>query len=567
MWFSQRHLPNERFLSRRLLVFVLLGNLLLQPGQAQPDFFAGRTFTRADSLRGSLRPERTCYDVTYYDLCIRVDIDRKWIGGYVDVYFTVQADFDRLQIDLFENMQLDSIRFEGQTLAFQREANAVFVDFPKRLRKGTRSFFRVYYRGHPREAPFPPWNGGFVWTRDKYQRPWVGVACQGIGASLWWPCKDHLSDEPDSMGISLIVPEPWMAVSNGVLESVEEKGETRQYNWKVHYPINTYDVTLYIGRYVHLEDAYTNAKGDQLDLDYYVLNYNRRRAKEHFQQVKTVLACYEDYLGPYPFWKDGAALVEAPYLGMEHQGAIAYGNKFLRGYLGGMIPQDMDWDYIIVHEMGHEYFGNSLSCKDMADIWLHESFTTYLEALYVECDTGYPDAVRYLQTQRNLINNREPIIGPYGVNYDNWTASDHYYKGAWVLHTLRHLMGNQGEFLALLHNYYQRYALSNTDTRSFIEFVEKTTGEDWDAFFEQYLYRAELPVWVYRLERQDGQLVLYYHWETPVANFDMPVFAGRAGDYRRLNGSTSWQKAELGTYPAEEFRVATEWLLIETRRE
>lgn len=548
-------------------ISLLLAILCPAPVRAQEDFFDDRSFTRADSLRGGLRPERTCYDVTYYDLCLTVELDEKRIAGYVDIYFRVVRDFDRLQIDLFRNMALDSIRFEGRLLNFQREYDAVFVQFPRQLGKGSRTFFRVYYQGHPREAPFPPWDGGFVWTKDKYQRPWVGVACQGLGASLWWPCKDHLSDEPDSMGISLTVPKPWMAVSNGVLESTEEKEEHMRYNWKVHYPINTYNVTLYIGRYVHLEDTYQSPTGKTLELDHYVLHYNRRRAKAHFQQVQDVLACYESYLGPYPFWEDGTGLVEAPYLGMEHQGAIAYGNKFLRGYLGGMIPRDMDWDYIIVHELGHEYFGNSLSCSDLADIWLHESFTTYLEALYVEWDMDYEAYLRYLKSQQVYIKNREPLVGPYGVNYENWSESDHYYKGAWVLHTMRHVMEERGAFLALLHNYYQHHALSTTDTEAFIAFVEKATGKDWGPFFEQYLYRTDLPVLVYRLERQDGELVLFYRWETPVEGFDMPVLVGRAGNYRRLPCTTDWQKAELGSWDAEAFRVATELLLIETRRE
>ncbi len=409
---------------RHALLLVCVA-VFLENGLAQRDFFKNRSFTQADTLRGMLRQERTCYDVTFYDINLSVDTKRKFLKGFVDIHFSVVEDCSKIQIDLFENMDIDAITFKDETLAFFRLHNAIFVKFPELLPAGSSGFIRVVYQGRPHIAKMPPWDGGFVWKKDHKLKPWVGVACEGIGASLWWPCKDHLSDEPDSVSIRVDVPRPLVVVCNGNLRQVTHLDEkTDRYHWFVSYPINNYNVTLNIGSFEHFSDWFICADGDSLALDYYVLPHNLERAKEYFRQVKPLLACYEKLLGKFPFPKDGFALVESPFTGMEHQGAIAFGSDFQRGYQGRWVPDDMDYDHIIVHETAHEYFGNAVSIKDMADLWIHEGFATYMESWYVECMSSNSDAQNYLRGQFSIISNSEPMVGPYDVNYAKITNLD-----------------------------------------------------------------------------------------------------------------------------------------------
>lgn len=553
----------QKSLTRPLI--LILGGVLLAPFflVAQPGFFRAYGFSRADTLRGMMRPERTCYDVTYYDLNLRIDEQSKQIDGYVDIRFKAMHAFRRLQIDLYENMQIDSIVYRHQVLGYERQEQAVFVDFP-RISPEEEGTFRVYYRGVPVTAPMAPWHGGFVWSRDEQNNPWIGVACEGDGASLWWPNKDHLSDEPDSMGINITVRNPLVCISNGNLRGKRsaDKGWT-EYRWFVSYPINNYNVTVNIGDYTHFSDTYTAFDGDTLALDYYVLRENEQKARQHFQQVPKVLACFERYFGKYPFWKDGYALVETPYLGMEHQSAIAYGNKYKRGYLGGMIPQGMDWDYIIVHETGHEYWGNSISCRDLAEMWIHESFTTYMEALYVECAYSYEDAVNYLNFQRPFIRNQEPILGPRDVNWDDWKGSDHYYKGAWVLHTLRHAIDNDAQWFEMLRTFYEKNALGHVTTRDFVEYVNTCTGKNWTPFFDQYLVYTRRPVFQYRLKELGDHLKLEYRWDADVPNFEMPLDV-QAGDERyRIQPVEEWQSIRLKNAGKKDFAVAGKLFYIQ----
>ena len=510
-----------------------------------------------------LRPERTCYDVTYYELHIQVDPSREELQGWVDIHYTALQPFERLQIDLDSKMTIHSIQWNGQLLPFKREANAVFVTFPPQ-ESGARDFFRVNYGGRPRVAVNPPWQGGFVWTEDDYNRPWVAVACEGDGASLWWPNKDHLSDEPDSMLISVGVPTPLQCISNGNLRSKRaEKNNITRFDWFVSYPINNYNVTLNIGNYTHFAEVYRAQDGTEMPLDYYVLSYHLEKAVKHFQQVAPTLACFEKYFGKYPFWNDGYALVETPYLGMEHQSAIAYGNQYMRGYLGGMIPDDMNWDYLIVHETGHEYFGNSIGCKDLSEMWIHESFTTYMESLFVECSSGYPDAVRYLQSQRFNIQNREPILGPKDVNWDNWKSTDHYFKGSWVLHTLRHAIGNDEKWFALLRDFYDRYAYQQITTDTFVQFVNQYTGTDYTAFFEQYLWHPHIPVLAFKVEQNGKNAKVTYQWKADAPGFQMSVLLDGKGRRWRINPETKRKKSTiLENCDAGDIRVATELFLI-----
>lgn len=552
------------------LPFVLLLSglgITMSSLQAQSDFYKNYPFSRADTLRGALRPERTCYDVHYYALDLRIDPKKEAIRGRVDMAYSVVEDFDRLQIDLFENMKIDQILFEEKELSFAREENAVFVQFPETQEVGTAASIQIQYHGQPTVAANAPWDGGFVWSEDRRGRDWIAVACEGTGASLWWPNKDHLSDEPDSMLISLTVPSNLMAVANGNLREVDEGEKTTRYDWFVSYPIDNYNVTLNIGHYTHFSDEYYAFDGDTLTLDYYVIDYNEERARKHFEQTKGVLACYEHYMDKYPFWEDGFAMVETPYLGMEHQGAIAYGNKYMRGYLGGMIPRDMDWDYIIVHETGHEYYGNSIGCYDMAEMWIQESFTTYLEAVYVEYTMSYEDANRYMAKHRLFISNLEPILGPMDVNWDHWKGSDHYFKGAWILHTLRHAIDDDEKWWEIFKGFYRENALSLITTEDFVRYVNEHTDKEWEAFFEQYLLYADPPTLEYQLEENEGNLTVSYRWSADVPGFDMPIKIGNGNKEIMVSpNTTEWQETLLFNTEAKDFQVAEDRFLVKTRR-
>ncbi len=551
-------------MKKSLIVISLLFVWFLLP--AQKGFYKSYKFTQADTLRGMLRPERTCYDVQFYDLSISIDPSKKTISGYNDIHFIALNDFTKLQIDLFSNMKINRIEFKGQELSFTRLYNAVFIEFPLQA-AGNGGVFRVYYEGKPNVARRPPWDGGFVWQKDKNGDPWIGVACEGDGASLWWPNKDHLSDEPDSMAISVTVPKGLVCVSNGNLRSREmvEKGVER-FNWFVSYPINNYNVTVNIAKYVHFTDTYTAEDGQVLECDYYVLPYNLEKAKKQFQQVDKVLACFERFFGKYPFWEDGYALVETPYLGMEHQSAIAYGNQYMRGYLGGMIPKNMDWDYIIIHETGHEWFGNSISCNDLAEMWIHESFTTYMEALYVECVYNYEEAIKYLASQRYYIMNEEPILGPKNVNWEDWKGSDHYYKGAWMLHTLRHAINDDALWFDLLKSFYQKHKRSNITTADFVDYVNACTKKDFTSFFEQYLEYPTIPTLEYKLKEKKNKLVFSYRWQADAEGFDMPFLVGESEDYQLIRPNAAWQSQTFENMELDDFRLATELFLIKTQR-
>lgn len=544
---------------------------------AQPDFYASHPATLADTLRGSLRPERTCFDVTFYGLHLVVDVNKETLSGYVDIDFTMQADSRYIQLDLDPQMTIERLLLDGEAVRFYRGKapsqgggtaqriagnRAFFVDFGKELNKHSQHRVTVYYQGAPQKAVNPPWDGGFVWASDAKDRSWVGVACEGDGASLWWPNKDHLSDEPDSVLISITVPQRFFVAANGNLREQKEIKESRQkqYDWFVSYPINNYNISINIGHYVHFSDVYEAADGEELALDYYVLDYNQNRAEQHFKQVKPMLEAYEHYFGKYPFWKDGFALIETPYLGMEHQSGIAYGNRYMRGYLGGMIPRDMNWDYIIIHETGHEYFGNSISIADHAEMWVHESFTTYMEALYVEYIYNKKRAQEYLKMQRPYIQNKTPILGPLGINFDAWEGSDHYYKGAWVLHTLRQVINDDPLWFGALRQLHQRFRHSIVSTQDIIAFFNEYTQSDHTAFFEQYLQYPQLPV----LELQDQPEGVAYRWRAGAKDFNMPVPILFNSQQIRIQPTTyQWQFLDKNQGTAKDVKANQQQMLYE----
>lgn len=514
-------------------------------------------FSKGDTLRGMLTPLRTGYDVNYYHLDVKVNIDKKYISGSNLFRFTATRDLNKLQFDLFKNLKVERVLYKGRNLKFKRSFNAVFIDFPEVIKSGTRDEFTVFYSGQPIIAANPPWDGGFVFSKDAQGKPWVGVANQGIGASLWWPTKDHQSDEPDSMTISVSVPRGLMDVSNGRLRSKEDLGDGYiRYNWFVSNPINNYNVTLNIADYAGFSDEYQGEKG-KLTLDYYVLKENAAKAKVHFPaEVKPMLQCFEYWFGPYPFYNDGYKLVETPYLGMEHQSAIAYGNKYKKGYAGKDLSGTglgLDWDYIIVHESGHEWFGNNITSKDLADMWIHESFTMYSESLFIECTKGKQGAVRYLNGIRASIQNDKPIIGPYNVNKEG--SGDMYYKGANLLHTVRTIINNDTTWLNILRGLNRDLGLKTTTTEEVISYINNRSGKDLTKVFNQYLRFARIPVLEIKDNAGNG---ISYRWKADVKGFDMPVNirSKKDGRWSLIQPGTDWKTVD--NIKAEDLLIDTE---------
>lgn len=507
-------------------------------------------FSRADSLRGLLTPLRTCYDVNYYHLDIKVDINQRTVSGSNLIRFTATQDFKKLQIDLFENLEIEKILFKGTELPYQREFNAVFISFPESIKKGDVGQLIVHYSGKPIAAKNAPWDGGFIYSKDSSGKPWIGVACQELGASAWWPTKDHQSDEPDSMLISVAVPQGLMNVSNGRLRSVKalQDGYT-QYNWFVSSPINNYGVTLNIGDYIKIEDSFPGKKGN-LSIEYYVLRANEAKAKAHFPvDVKNMLKSFEHWFGPYPFYKDGYKLVETSYLGMEHQSAVAYGNRYLKGYRGKDLSGTglgLSWDYIIIHESGHEWFGNHITSKDIADMWIHEAFTTYSEGLFVESIKGKAAGAEYIKGLRKNIQNQSPIIGQYHVN--NPGSGDMYFKGANMLHTIRTIVNNDTKWLKILRGLNTTFGLTTTNTEAVVNYINKSVGQNLTKVFDQYLRFLNIPV----LELKQAGKYTEYRWQADILEFEMPVKV-RIGEkkWKFLNASTSWKKIKSNSIVAD----------------
>ncbi|MCB0755870.1 MAG: M1 family metallopeptidase [Flavobacteriales bacterium] len=518
-------------------------------------------FTLADTLRGTLSSIRSCFDVTYYDLHLTVDIENRHLSGVNHIHFKTVSAFDSIQLDLFANMRIDSVLYGGQRLNYSRLHDAFFVSFPRQVKASENGIVSVYYNGNPTTAKNAPWDGGFVWKEDANGKPWVGVACEGTGASLWWPNKDHLSDEPDSMRVSCTVPAGLMCVANGDLIGQNPSQNSVEWVWEISYPINNYNVTLNIADYAHFNNVYVNPSGDSLHCDYYVLKENLDKAKEQFKQVPEMLDCFEVAFGPYPFYEDGYALVETPYAGMEHQSAIAYGNRYTKGYWG-RYPGEMDFDYIIIHETGHEWWGNSVSMNDVADMWIHESFCTYSEAVYVECKYGYEKMLEYLVYQRNFINNRSPIYGVYGMNHEG-NGGDMYYKGAWMIHTLRNVMNNDSLFKSILKGIAQEFAYETIDGEEIIEYVNQRSKYNYSPFFEQYLKYADVPVLEFKWEKKQLSL----KWRAEAKGFRMPVIytAGDA-EKRVLVSNIEWVEIPLSKKEFKQLSFRNDLMLFLTKK-
>jgi len=494
-------------------------------------------FTRKDTLQGGLRHERTSFDVQRYDLNIKINPEEHFIVGYNDIGFKIAEPTNKIQIDLFENMNVDSIVFNKKKLQYKREHHAVFISLNETMQPGKEGKIRFYYSGKPLVAKNAPWDGGFVFKKDTQGKDWIGVAVQGTGASLWYPVKDTQSDEPDfGSSIKVAVPNGLMNVSNGrFLGSEDMKNGYTRWDWEVKSPINTYDITVNVADYVHIHDNY---KG--LDLDYYVLRANEEKARKHFEaDVKPMMDCFQSKFGAYPFKEDGYKLVETPYLGMEHQSAVAYGNKYLKGYLGmdrSATGIGMTFDYITIHETGHEWFGNSVTAKDIADMWIHESFTTYSESVFVECTLGYDKAMQYICGQRMNIRNDRSIIGQYGVN--NEGSGDMYDKGTQMLNTLRHIVNDDEKWWKLILKYSETYRHKIIDTETVVTFFNNETGLNLTPVFNQYLRYTNIP----ELEVRQNKKNVEVRWKTDVTNFEMPVEYTQNGKTARINTTNNWQK-------------------------
>ncbi len=507
-------------------------------GQEKP---SGITFTRADSLRGGLSALRTCYDVKFYDLDLKVDPVKKFITGSNRITFKAVKNLDKLQLDLFSNMKIGAVLFKGSRLKFTREFNAFFVNFPQILTKDSLYTLEIQYSGNPQIAKRPPWDGGFTWSKDASGKPWIGVSCQGTGASLWWPNKDHQSDEPDSMMIRVSVPSGLQDISNGrLVNTVDMGGGYTRFDWFVKNPINNYDVTLNIGNYSHFSENFQD-----LSCDFYVLPEHDELARKQFLQVRTMLNAFLNYFGPYPFKEDGYKLIESPYLGMEHQSAIAYGNKFMNGYLGRDLSETgkgLSWDYIIVHESAHEWFGNNITTNDIADSWVHEGFAMYAEGLFVEYTQGYAAGQTYIAGLRNEIQNDRPVIGIYGVNQDG--SPDMYPKGANLLNMVRKIINKDSLWFSILKSMNLDFRHQTVNGSDIINYICKKSKIDLHPVFYQYLNTTQIPV----LDlKWSGQNTLKFRWTDCEKNFNMPIdiLLNPAKTIRIFPVANKWQKLSL----------------------
>ena len=490
------------------------------------------SFTRADSLRGGVTSLRTCYDINYYHLDVKFDIPNKFISGSVLFKFTATTDFTKLQFDLFSNLKVEKVVYKGKELPFTREFNAVFTTFPETIQKGSEDEFTVYYSGNPTIAKRAPWDGGIEYNVDSLGHQWVNTACQGMGASVWWPNKDQQEDEVDSALISISVPKGLKDVSNGRLRKVTnlKDGYTR-FDWFVANPINNYDIEANIGDYGHFTENFEGEKG-KLTIDFWPLSYNLEKAKKQWvPDAKRMLTAFEYWFGPYPFYEDGYKLVESHHLGMEHQSGTAYGNHYQNGYLGRDLSGTgwgLKWDFIIVHESGHEWFGNNITSKDLGDMWIHEGFTNYSESLFIEKFYGKQAGQEYVHGTRYLIANDRPIVGPYNVNKEG--SSDMYYKGGNLLNMIRTIINDDEKWRGILRGLNKTFYHKTVTYDDIVNYICDQSGVPLKPVFDQYLHYRNLPILEFMTDRQ-GKLAV--RWQSNVKGFNMPVRVRvKGGEYQ-----------------------------------
>lgn len=517
-------------------------------------------FTHADSLKGTYGPQRSWWDLKYYDLAVRFNIRDSSISGKNRIVYSALRSENTMQLDLMAPMLIDSIIHYSQSCKFRRDGNAWFVDLPAEQLIGVDNEVLVYFHGRPRIAKMPPWDGGIIWTKDDRQQDWVSVACQGMAAQVWFPNKDHMADEVEGCTMAYTVPAELIAVGNGRLQKyfLNQDG-TATYIWQIKNPINNYNIIPYIGKYSNFKDTLIGKAG-VLDLDFWVLDQDVPKAQQQFRQVKSMLHCFESWFGPYPFYEDGYKLVQAPFLGMEHQSAIAYGNNFVNGYKGRDLSQTgwgLKWDFIIVHESGHEWFGNSISAKDVADNWIHESFTAYSENLYTEYLFGEKAGAEYVIGTRKSVINDKPIISPYHVNAGG--SIDLYYKGANMLHTIRQLVNNDSLWRHMFLSLNKTFFHKTVTSAEIEEFMSVYLKIDLRSVFDQYLRSIRLPVLEYKTVK-DG---FSYRYVNTSEAFQMPLRIQLGKETQMIKPTGKWQTVKTNANDLlvdENFYVLTRYL-------
>ena len=498
-------------------------------------------FSRQDTLRGSITPERIWWDLTYYHLKVKVDPEKRYVSGENTIKYNVLSANQTMQIDLQAPLNITKVAQDGKNLKILHDGNAHFITLTKRQVIGNTESIIVQYEGNPKEAIRAPWDGGFSWKKDANGKHFIATSCQGLGASVWWPCKDHMYDEVESMRISVTVPSHLMDVSNGRLESVENHGETTTYNWFVNNPINNYGVNVNIGDYTHFSEIFDGEKGP-LSMDYYVLKDNLEKAKKQFTDAPKMMKAFEHWFGAYPFYEDGFKLVEVPYLGMEHQSSVTYGNQYKQGYLGRDLSGTgwgLKFDFIIIHESGHEWFANNITDIDIADMWIHESFTNYSESLFLDYYYGKKASSEYVIGLRKTIANTSPIIGKYNLNKEG--SSDMYNKGGNMLHTLRQLIDNDEKWRLILRKMNAEFYHQTVTTKQIEDFLSKETGFNLNPFFDQYLRAINIPTLEYKIEKK----TLKYRWTNTVANFEMPLKTTINGEEKLIYPTSTWKNLAL----------------------
>ena len=525
------------------IIYLLLVILLIPINvlNAQGLLSEKNIFTRQDSIRGSITPEREWWDLTYYHLDIKVDPDNKFISGKNTIQYKVLKENSVMQIDLQPPMTLLKATQNGKELKIKHDGNAHFISLTDSQNVDDINDIIVYYEGHPREAVRAPWDGGISWKKDKNENHFIASSCQGLGASVWWPCKDHMYDEVDSMKISVNIPDKLTNVSNGRLQLVERIGDTKTYHWVVKNPINNYGVNINIGDYVNFSEVYDGMAGN-LDMDYYVLSYNLEKAKEQFKQAPMMMKAFEHWFGQYPFYADSFKLVEVPYLGMEHQSSVTYGNKYMNGYLGNDLSGTgwgLKFDFIIIHEAGHEWFANNITNKDVADMWIHEGFTAYSENLYLDYHFGKEASAEYVIGTRKNIQNDRPLIGYYNVNKEG--SSDMYYKGANMLHTLRQLIEDDEKWRKILRKMNVEFYHQTVTSQQIENFLSRETGYDLTEFFNQYLRTTKVPTLEYQIKKK----TLKYRWTNIIDGFDMPIQIEINDEEKWIFPKAEWKEESL----------------------
>ena len=503
--------------------------LLFTSSEAQP-LKPMQAFTHADTLRGTYGPTRDWWNVTKYDLHVKFNLKDSSISGYNIIDFEVLKNGTTIQIDLQEPMILDSIKVIATrstantgNIPFTQDGNAYFIQPISWMKNGEmkkKNYIYVYYHGKPRIAIRPPWDGGLIMQKDKNNNPFVSLACQGLGASVWYPCKDHQADEPDSAEMHITIPDSLICVGNGRFRGkINNSDGTATYDWADTNPINSYNLIPYIGKYTHFSEVYEGEKG-KLDMDYWVLDYNLEKAKEQFKDAPRMMKAFEHWFGPYPFYEDGFKLVEAPHLGMEHQSATAYGNKYKNGYLGRDLSGTgwgLKWDFIIVHEAGHEWFANNITTKDIADMWVHEGFTNYSETLFTDYWYGKPAGNEYVIGTRKGIQNDIPIIGIYNVNQEG--SGDMYPKSGNMLHSIRQVINDDEKFRQILRGLNKTFYHQTVTTKQVEDYINKESKINFSKVFDQYLRTVQIPVLEYKI---DGYK-LSYRYTNCVKGFNLPL--------------------------------------------